>query len=79
MSNTTKYYTPKRIEKLNAELSQAVEDFEFLITCRLSNQSFGKYLDTLLEDELVHLADTCIKFNERFEYHLKEKKNYRGV
>jgi len=69
-----KYYLPSRIEKLNNELNLAYEDFEFLITCKEVGQPCGKHLDPLLEDELVHLADTCIKFNELFDSYIKAER-----
>lgn len=68
-----KYHTPERIAALTEELTKAYEDFEFLFTCKEAHQPCGKYLDTLLEDELVHLADKCEDFNDLFNHYIKEK------
>ena len=68
-----KYHTPKAIEKLVAEMGKAIDDFNYLDTCKEANQPDGKYLDVLLEDELAHLADKCEEFIEEFDFYIKNK------
>ena len=68
-----KYYTPERVEKLVTELEKVIDDFSFLDTCKESGHQCGKYLDTLLEDSLAHLADKCEIFIDDFDFYLKNK------
>lgn len=74
-----KYYKPETVAALIEELQTAYEDFEFLITCKEANQPCGKYLDVLLEDEFVHLADKCEDFNFLFDCYIKEKNNIKVI
>ena len=69
-----KYITPEAVEQLVKELDEALEDFIFLETCKESGQPYGKYLDTLLEDSIVHLADKCEEYNDKFNNYIKNKK-----
>jgi hypothetical protein len=70
-----KYYTPERIKELTKELETAKDNFSFLISCKNSNQPFGEYLNTLLEDEITKLADVCNEFNELFNDYLTDPNN----
>lgn len=68
-----KYHKPEAVEKLVKELTSALDDFFYLECCKDSGQPDGKYLDTLLEDSIVHLADKCEEYNDYFNDYLKRK------
>lgn len=67
-----KYYKPQGIINLTTELKKATEEFEFLISCKESGQSFGEHLDILLIDELAHLTDECENFIDVFNENIKD-------